>query len=1126
MRRSLALAACVVACAGCSEEKAATEAPRREHSLRWFRDFPLTEVGGDGAVLHVDAEGGAWAAVPGVSQPGGAARLLHRRPGGSWREVYRGPWATELSLSSARAGEVFLGFNQPLDGYRPTLLRVTDERVESIPAPAERLDEREWVQVGAYAIFGGGGGWACGQRGRMWRRVDGAWTPAPPVLPWAPGDPANASYCMSLVMHGEDRGFLADMQGVGATFDGTSWRPLPPGPVVVVPASGLATRDREIFRFDGAAWRAIEGGTIPTPWRDYATNVPMVFDERGRWGVHGGGVLDLGEPGRARTIASELHFGARAIAFADGALRAIGPDGLWSATEERVPTFAPAPPGAIPAGIAFTIAVDLDGDGQDDLVGLSPRGGDTLGEASVSAWLADGRGHFVPTSLGIASKLDRWRDRFDAGDLDGDGDVDLVLATAEGRVEVWRHEGDRFSLFWSGAHPGATVALVDVDADGDLDLSVVPAPAGVLLNDGVGHFATSRPIPYPPRFVVERATWGDLDDDGLPDAVLQLWRDHARVVHNRGASFELAEAPFSAEGAAIEDVDRSGRLALLGQTLHVRDVALPFSRCVLEAPFRCGDDARTEIPAGVFVDLDLDGRRDVIVSDLRGDEHMPDEGEVRLARDGRWMPATWATGSLPQPTPIDADGDGDFDVYSTTLGLRMNTANPTSFLRVRPRASTSDRLASGARVVVRDAATRAIVATARSERGHATLGVPDASARYDVEVRFPGGERARVTSLAAGADVEVRDLPRVRRELRIAKTYALGTLTLARTRDLAPLALALLALGALRKRLPAGLSALRVGVLVLSLDALALGVALRAGGLFAWLPLPSALALAIAIDGAIAATLRRRAARRAGSYLLLEKLGEGAAATVWRAKSGRSEVALKLFDAGSMSVAESRERFFREARVGGEISHPNVVKIRDSGQLPDGRCYLAMELVKGRSLASALAAGKLAPARAAAIGRDVAEALAALHDAGVIHRDVKPDNVMLRDDGVAVLTDLGLARSTLFRTMTRHDVAVGTLAYMSPEQCIGRPLEGATDLWSLGATLYEMVTGRRPFVAEHELELVYVIHNVDPEPPSKLAPGVPAALETAILRCLERAPERRYASAKALADALRPLTDG
>ena len=360
-----AVIACAAACVGCAPAPAARVTVRREAELRWFRDFPLTDVGGDGSVLHVDPAGGAWAAVPGVSQPGGAARLYHRAPGGAWREVYRGPWATELSLSSARAGEVFFGFNQPLDRYRPTLLRITDERVEPVAAPLERLDEREWVQVGGYAIFADDTGWACGQHGRMWRREHGAWVSAPQVLPWAPGDPANASYCMSLVMPSKDRGFLADMQGAGATFDGASWRPLPPGPVAVVPASGLGTQDRRLLRFDAGAWRTLEGGDVPDVWREYATNVSMVFDETGRWGVNGAGVLDLTTPGRAVPVASELHFGARAIAFADASLWAIAPDGIWRATRERVPTFAAAPPGAVPPGIAFSMAVDLDGDGHD-----------------------------------------------------------------------------------------------------------------------------------------------------------------------------------------------------------------------------------------------------------------------------------------------------------------------------------------------------------------------------------------------------------------------------------------------------------------------------------------------------------------------------------------------------------------------------------------------------------------------------------------------------------------------------------------------------------------------------------------------------------------------------------------
>ncbi|MFT3765706.1 MAG: serine/threonine-protein kinase [Minicystis sp.] len=298
---------------------------------------------------------------------------------------------------------------------------------------------------------------------------------------------------------------------------------------------------------------------------------------------------------------------------------------------------------------------------------------------------------------------------------------------------------------------------------------------------------------------------------------------------------------------------------------------------------------------------------------------------------------------------------------------------------------------------------------------------------------------------------------------------------------------------------------------------------LRAGP-YAWALTPASAAIAAVGQGLFVLRARRRKDRVAGPYVLEEKLGAGAAATVWRARAGRTRVALKLFSAESMASPEARERFFREARVGSEIRHANVVRIHDAGALDDGRCYLAMELVEGRSLADVLREQRRLPAGSvASIGVDVARALAALHDADIVHRDVKPENILVRPDGSAVLTDLGLARSALFRTLTRHDVAVGTLAYMSPEQCVGRPLDGRSDVWSLGVTLYEALTGRRAFDAKHELELVYVIHNVDPEPPAKIIPDVPAPLADAIMRAIAREPEDRFATARELEDALAPM---
>jgi hypothetical protein len=1096
IRRALGLLA--IAAAGCHEAPRHVSEKRPAPELRFVRELPLSNVGGDAVEMHVDPGGGLWVATPGLSSPDGVMRLHHRPRGGAWREAYRGPYGTELSLSSVKGGEVFLGFNLPYTGYRPNLLRVTDDAVVPLAAPTEVIEGGELLQVGAYAITETGG-WACGQRGKMWRRTGDAWSSAPPVLPWNAGDPLNASYCASLTVDGE-RGFLADFQGHGAFLDARGWHPLPRDMRMIAPAAGLT--------IDDAGRLSRLGDGVPRPLGDVRLR-GGVCDRAGSVCVDATSVLDLHET-PPRVISSALPQTPRAVAYAEDSIWTLTADGVYRSTREAIPTFAPAAPGAIPAGIAFSIAADLDDDGHDDLVGLSSTD-EALGQASVVAYRADGRGRFVPVGLGIPTKVARWRDQLDLGDLDGDGDLDVVLVSNDGRVEVWRNEGGRFSRWWAGDHPKATVALVDVDADGDLDLAVIPAAAGVLLNDGVGRFDRSVSVPYPPGFVVERAAWGDLDGDGLPDAVLQHWRDPAHLLHNRGGRFELSRAPFSAEGAAIVDLDGTGPV-LLAQDLHSRDRARPFSRCAPDrATFRCDDGGPIATPAGLVVDLDLDGRKDVIVTDLRGDETMLDEGEVRLAREGGFVSATAFTGLLPQPTVLDADGDGDLDVYSTTMGLRLATANPSTWLRVRTQASLGDRHASGAWVLVRDPSTRVVVASARADRGAVTVGVPDASRSWDVDVRFPSGVVETTVGARAGSEVIVRDAPPARFAARRAMTWTRGTWALARPLDGVLLLATLAALFALRRRVP-----VRPWPLALGVSALVpplVGVFARVGGGFGLLPLPIAVALVSATAAALHAVKQRREARRAGPYLLLDKLGQGAAATVWHARMGKSEVALKLFDAAAMTASESR--------IGSEVTHPNLVKIRDSGQLADGRCYLAMELVAGRSLAAVLAEGPLPTSRALAIAADVADALAALHDAGVIHRDVKPENVVVRADGSAVLTDLGLARSELFRTMTRHDVAVGTLAYMSPEQCVGRPLDGRTDLWSLGATLYELLTGTRPFIAEHELELVYVIHNVDADPPSAKVPGLPPEVDAVVARCLERSLERRYGSARSLGDDLR-----
>ncbi|APR78364.1 serine/threonine protein kinase [Minicystis rosea] len=1108
LRRSgTALVLASIVLSGCAPEPhrvAAGAGPE----LRWYRALAIDAAGGDVPAMLGDPGGGLWAAVPGLPDPKGRSRLFYRPPGGTFRTLYEGPFATELSLSSLHAGEVYFGHNRPLDAFRPTWLRVSETGVTPLPAPAERLDELELLQMGGYVVRAPDDGFACGQHGRVFHFDGAQWTPVAGGLPWAPGDPAGVSFCAGIHFAARD-GLIVDTRGRAASWDGTSFRPIPDaqGFSFLASANGLARSGATLARFEGGAFVRLEGA-IPE-------SAPLIGDADGKWVAFPGGVVEIG-PRTARLVPSALPFSPRAIAEADGALWALGADGIYRATRRDVPTFVPAGPEAPAPGLLYAIAVDIDQDGDEDLLGLRAPAGESEGaRASMFVAVNDGAGRFTEASLGLPDDVAVWRDRFDAGDVDGDGDVDVVTVSSSGRVELWLQEGGRFVRVMSREAHGATVGFADVDGDGDLDLSLLPASPALLLNDGAGHFREGPALPLPASRV-ERALWADVDGDGRVDAILQHWRDPAHLLHNTGHGFELVSLPVVAEGALVADLEREGRPTILAQKIHVRGVALPFARCrCTESGCALVEDA--PIPAGVIADLNLDGRPDIIGTDLRGDEAIAGDGEVHLAGPEGFERVTDVAGALPRPTPIDADGDGDGDVYTPALGLRVNTGAAPRFLRVRPRASRSDRLSRGAVVVARRAGDATIVATGRADHGVLTLGLPDATARYDVEVRFPAGERRIVTGLAAGTELTVRDCDTPLFSAHLAALWLQGTWQRASlVRDLLlPALAAALATVAFPRRARAALLVFAAAWLGLA------GVFVRARGAVPWLLAPTAFAVTATAHGLDVVRIRRRAGRVAGPYLLEERLGAGAAATVWRARAGRQVVALKLFAAEAMGSPEARERFFREARVGSEIRHPNVVRIREAGTLEDGRCFLAMDLVEGRPLSEILRVeGRLAPATVTAIGADVARALAVLHEAGIVHRDVKPENILVRPDGAAVLTDLGLARSTLFRTLTRHDVAVGTLAYMSPEQCVGRPLDGRSDIWSLGVTLYEALTGARAFDGKHELELVYLIHNVDPKRPSQLVPDLPEALEAAVLRCLSRDPEARFAGAADLLAAL------
>jgi serine/threonine-protein kinase len=212
------------------------------------------------------------------------------------------------------------------------------------------------------------------------------------------------------------------------------------------------------------------------------------------------------------------------------------------------------------------------------------------------------------------------------------------------------------------------------------------------------------------------------------------------------------------------------------------------------------------------------------------------------------------------------------------------------------------------------------------------------------------------------------------------------------------------------------------------------------------------------------------------------------------------------------------ERFRREARSAAGLNHPNVVSVFDSGSY-HGTHFIVTELVEGETLASRLRRGPMTPEESVSVAMDVCRALEAAHARGLIHRDIKPGNVMLPPDGRVKVVDFGIARAAGSDTLTGTGVVLGSTAYLAPEQASGQPVDERADLYALGCVLYEMVTGAVPFSADTPVATMYRHVNEDPPAPSSVRP-VPLGLEGAIMRCLEKDPRRRFGSAAELEHAL------
>src|SRR5271165_2031808 len=273
---------------------------------------------------------------------------------------------------------------------------------------------------------------------------------------------------------------------------------------------------------------------------------------------------------------------------------------------------------------------------------------------------------------------------------------------------------------------------------------------------------------------------------------------------------------------------------------------------------------------------------------------------------------------------------------------------------------------------------------------------------------------------------------------------------------------------------------------------------------------------------------------RLGPYEILDAIGAGGMGEVYRARDTRLErtVAIKILPAHLSCDPIRKQRFEREAKTISSLNHPHICVLHDVGQ-QDGIDYLVMECVEGETLSRRLEKGALPIEQVLKFGMQIADALDKAHRSGIIHRDLKPGNIMLTPTG-AKLLDFGLAKpaatlaslATLTVTAVKQSPAteqgtiVGTFQYMSPEQVEGKELDGRSDIFSLGAVLYEMLTGQRAFPGKSQLSVASAILETEPAPISTIKPLTPPALDHTIRRCLAKELEKRWQSSADLAGEL------
>jgi serine/threonine protein kinase len=253
-------------------------------------------------------------------------------------------------------------------------------------------------------------------------------------------------------------------------------------------------------------------------------------------------------------------------------------------------------------------------------------------------------------------------------------------------------------------------------------------------------------------------------------------------------------------------------------------------------------------------------------------------------------------------------------------------------------------------------------------------------------------------------------------------------------------------------------------------------------------------------------------------YRIFERLGAGGMGDVYKAQDTRLDlpVALKFLPPDLTRDPEARARFMHEVKAASALQHPNICTIHHIGETTDHQLFIVMDCYEGKSLTEKIAGGPLSTEEAISVTIQIAQGLQEAHEKDLVHRDVRPANITITNDGVAKILDFGVAKLAGQGKFTKTGSSVGTVAYMSPEQARGLNVDYRTDIWSLGVVLFEMLTGKLPFRGDHEAEMLYSIVHEEPAQVLEYRLDIPVGLALSVSRALQKEPKERYQSVQEL----------